>query len=150
MGEGERAARAGVAEGTLAEHRREHARRHEPHAERAGEDEHLVRLAGRCERRPGPSDRVRVEQAHAIDVTDGGGVDAGEGPRVGDAVGGWDLGGIVNARTGLPLDIRITRPDIVYRDTRNGTIVNAPVLVGTAVVTEPTSPAFSVTDTPSS
>ena len=51
--------------------------------------------------------------------------------------GGWDLGGILNARTGLPMDIRITRPDIVYRDTRNNSIVNAPILAGTTVVTEP-------------
>ena len=29
--------------------------------------------------------------------------------------GGWDVGGIVNARSGLPIDVRITRPDIVYR-----------------------------------
>lgn len=52
-------------------------------------------------------------------------------------VGGWQLGGVVNTRTGLPLDIRITRPDIVYRDTRNGTIVNAPILVNGAPVTVP-------------
>ncbi len=52
-------------------------------------------------------------------------------------VGGWEVGGIVNARTGLPLDIRITRPDIVYRDTRNQTIVNSPIVVNGAPVTVP-------------
>ena len=58
--------------------------------------------------------------------------------RAADAfVGGWQLGGIVNARTGLPIDVRITRPDIVYRDTRNNTIVNAPILVGGLPVTVP-------------
>ena len=58
--------------------------------------------------------------------------------RAGDALmGGWDVGGVINARTGLPLDIRITRPDIVYRDTRNNAIVNAPILVGGAPVTQP-------------
>lgn len=45
-------------------------------------------------------------------------------------VGGWQLGGIVNARTGLPLDIRITRPDLVYRDTRNNNIVNGAIVLG--------------------
>lgn len=51
---------------------------------------------------------------------------------------GWQLGGILNARTGLPLDIRITRPDLVYRDTRNNTIVNSPiVLANGAVATVP-------------
>ena len=45
-------------------------------------------------------------------------------------VGGWQLGGIINARTGLPLDIRITRPDLVYRDTRNNNIVNGAIVLG--------------------
>ena len=58
--------------------------------------------------------------------------------RMADAfVGGWQLGGIVNARTGLPVDVRITRPDIVYRDTRNNTIVNAPIVVNGTPVTVP-------------
>ena len=52
-------------------------------------------------------------------------------------LGGWQLGGIMNGRTGLPMDIRITRPDVVYRDTRNNTIVNAPILANGAVVTVP-------------
>ena len=51
--------------------------------------------------------------------------------------GGWQLGGIWNARTGLPIDVRITRPDIVYQDTRNGTFVNAPILVSGTPVTIP-------------
>lgn len=62
----------------------------------------------------------------------------GKGRRYGSSMGratdlvagGWQLGGIVNARSGLPLDIRITRPDIVYRDTRNNAIVNAPIVLG--------------------
>ncbi len=52
-------------------------------------------------------------------------------------LGGWQLGGIVNARTGLPLDIRITRPDLVYRDTRNNTIVNSAIVVNGTPVTVP-------------
>ncbi|MGI8746252.1 MAG: TonB-dependent receptor [Bryobacteraceae bacterium] len=50
-------------------------------------------------------------------------------------LGGWEVGGVFNARTGLPLDIRITRPDVVYRDTRNGAIVANPVLVNGQPVT---------------
>lgn len=52
-------------------------------------------------------------------------------------LGGWQIGGIMNGRTGLPMDIRITRPDVVYRDTRNNNIVNAPILANGAVVTVP-------------
>ncbi len=58
--------------------------------------------------------------------------------RAADTVlGGWQMGGIINGRTGLPLDIRITRPDVVYRDTRNGAIVTAPIVVNGAPVTVP-------------
>src|SRR5262249_11370018 len=31
-------------------------------------------------------------------------------------LGGGDIGGIVTARSGLPVDVRIARPDVVYRD----------------------------------
>jgi hypothetical protein len=38
-----------------------------------------------------------------------------------DAVlGGWDVGGIVNARSGVPINVLVTRPDILYRDTASG------------------------------
>ncbi|MEO7652886.1 MAG: hypothetical protein ABIZ80_20685, partial [Bryobacteraceae bacterium] len=50
-------------------------------------------------------------------------------------LGGWELGGVLNARTGLALDPLIVRPDVVYRDTRNGAIYNSPVLVNGAPVT---------------
>lgn len=52
-------------------------------------------------------------------------------------LGGWQVGGTWNGRTGLPVDVKITRPDIVYRDTRNGAIVNAPILIGADPVTVP-------------
>ena len=31
-------------------------------------------------------------------------------------MGGWDVGGIINARSGLPINVLVTRPDIVYLD----------------------------------
>jgi hypothetical protein len=52
-------------------------------------------------------------------------------------VGGWQLGGVVNARTGVPIDVLIVRPDIAYRDTRNGSIYANPVVVGGQVMTVP-------------
>ena len=51
-------------------------------------------------------------------------------------LGGWEMGGVINARTGLPIDMRITRADVVYRDKRNGRIYTSPVVVGGVVQTE--------------
>jgi len=30
-------------------------------------------------------------------------------------LGGWEIGGIVNARTGLPIDVTLGRNDVVYQ-----------------------------------
>jgi hypothetical protein len=43
-------------------------------------------------------------------------------------LGGWQLGGVLNARTGVPIDVLIVRPDIAYVDTRNGNVYSSPVL----------------------
>jgi hypothetical protein len=51
--------------------------------------------------------------------------------------GGWQVGGIWNARTGLPFEVRVVRPDIVYQDTRNGTFVASPIVVNGSPVTVP-------------
>jgi hypothetical protein len=62
----------------------------------------------------------------------------GHASRAADmALGGWQLGGVVNARTGVPIDVLITRPDVVYRDTRDGSIYANPVVVGGQVFTVP-------------
>jgi len=54
-----------------------------------------------------------------------------------DAVlGGWDIGGIVNARSGLPIDVRITRPDVVYVDAA-GNVFNNPAAGRSAVINTP-------------
>jgi hypothetical protein len=51
---------------------------------------------------------------------------------------GWQVGGILNARAGLPIEVLITRPDIVYRDSRNGTYVSSPIVAADgAIVTTP-------------
>ncbi len=49
--------------------------------------------------------------------------------------GGWELGGVYNFRTGLPIDLRITRADVVYQDKRNGRLYTSPVMVGGVVET---------------
>ncbi len=52
-------------------------------------------------------------------------------------LGGWDVGGILNARSGIPLDVRVTRPDIVYRDTATGAFLNGPCATCVAVINTP-------------
>jgi hypothetical protein len=37
---------------------------------------------------------------------------------------GWEIGGIVNARSGLPIDLKIVRPDFVYQDAAGNIFAN--------------------------
>jgi hypothetical protein len=62
-------------------------------------------------------------------------------------VGGWQLGGVVNARTGLPIDITIARNDLAYRLNGTNLYVNSPVVTAgqvmtTAVINNPYGGAF--------
>lgn len=52
-------------------------------------------------------------------------------------LGGWEVGGVVNARTGLPVDVTIARNDIAYRVNSTGAIVDAPVVSDGQVLTTP-------------
>ena len=51
---------------------------------------------------------------------------ANASPVVKGFLGGWEIGSLFNARTGLPVDVEIVRPDIVYRNTITGLIAAAP------------------------
>lgn len=51
--------------------------------------------------------------------------------------GGWQVGGVFNGRTGLPVDVTISRPDIVYRVNGTGQFVNSPIVSGGQVLTTP-------------
>jgi hypothetical protein len=62
-------------------------------------------------------------------------------------LGGWEVGGIFNGRTGLPMDITISRPDIVYQINGTNQFVQAPIVNGnvvttTAVIDNPFGGAF--------
>ncbi len=52
-------------------------------------------------------------------------------------VGGWEVGGIFNFRTGLPVDITLSRPDIVYQINGTNQFVTAPIVTGGVVMTTP-------------
>jgi hypothetical protein len=62
-------------------------------------------------------------------------------------VGGWEVGGIYNFRTGLPMDITISRPDIVYQINGTNQYVQSPIVTNgvvmtTAVIDNPYGGAF--------
>jgi hypothetical protein len=68
--------------------------------------------------------------------------------------GGWEVGGIYNARTGLPIDVTISRPDIVYQINGTNQFVQSPIVTGgvvqtTAVVDNPFGGAFRSNRRPS-
>lgn len=52
-------------------------------------------------------------------------------------LGGWEVGGIVNARTGIPVDVTMSRPDIVYKVVSTGQHVSSPIVSNGAVLTVP-------------
>lgn len=56
---------------------------------------------------------------------------------VNELLGGWELGGVVNARTGLPIDLTIARNDIAYRINSTGQIVDGPIVSNGQILTTP-------------
>ena len=62
----------------------------------------------------------------------------GEMSRGLDAVaGGWEVGGLLNARSGVPIPVQINRPDILYRDTTTGAYFTGPAAGREAVINTP-------------
>ncbi|MEQ1909077.1 MAG: TonB-dependent receptor [Vicinamibacterales bacterium] len=68
-------------------------------------------------------------------------------PGNGLLTGGWSVGGILNARSGLPINVTITRPDIVYMDGSGSVFLN-PAVDRTAVVNVPGGGASRATRRP--
>ena len=52
-------------------------------------------------------------------------------------IGGWQIGTLFNARTGLPIDVEIARAAIVYRNNTTGAITTSPVVTNGVVQTTP-------------
>jgi len=68
----------------------------------------------------------------------------GEGRKFGSengfvnaVLGGWDIGGIANARSGVPINVLVTRPDILYRETATGLYYTGPAIGRVAVINTP-------------
>jgi len=62
-------------------------------------------------------------------------------------LGGWDVGGIANARSGLPVPVLIVRPDVVYRDGAGNVFAN-PAADRVAVINVPGGGASRATRRP--
>ena len=52
-------------------------------------------------------------------------------------LGGWEVGGIYNARAGIPINVLVTRPDILYRDSATGLFYTGPAAGRVAVINTP-------------
>jgi hypothetical protein len=52
-------------------------------------------------------------------------------------LGNWEVGFIVNARSGSPIDVQITRPDFVYVDNVTGSVFANPAAGRTPVINTP-------------
>jgi len=79
-----------------------------------------------------------------------------DSPKAADVLlGGWELGGILNGRTGLPIDLTMARNDIVYSVKATGQFVAAPIvdpsgnILTTPVINNPYGGAFRSNRRPS-
>ncbi len=52
-------------------------------------------------------------------------------------LGSWQIGTLFNARTGLPIDVEIVRPAVVYKNKTTGAITSNPVVSGGSIMTDP-------------
>ena len=52
-------------------------------------------------------------------------------------LGGWEIGGVVNSRTGLPIDVTLGRNDLAYQVNGTNKFVNAAMVANGAILTTP-------------
>ena len=90
---------------------------------------------------------MNVTALYEIPVGDGRKFLSNSNRAANAVLGGWQIGGIVNARTGLPIDVTIARNDLAYRVNSTGQIVSNPIVDGgqvltTAIINNPYGGAF--------
>ena len=73
----------------------------------------------------------------SIPVGIGHKADFGRNRLLNSLLGGWQLGGSYNFHSGLPINVVMTRANVVYLDNQNGQYYQNPVLSGGAVVSTP-------------
>jgi hypothetical protein len=75
-----------------------------------------------------------VSAVYALPIGAGKRKDLGS---LGNAIlGNWQVGAIFNGRSGLPIDVLVTRPDVVYRD-GSGAIFSTPAAGRIAIINTP-------------
>jgi len=75
-----------------------------------------------------------VSAVYALPVGAGKKKDLGS---LGNAIlGNWQVGAIFNGRSGLPIDVLVTRPDVAYRDA-SGALFSTPAAGRTAIINTP-------------
>src|SRR5205085_10039179 len=62
---------------------------------------------------------------------------ANASPMAKAMLGGWQVGTLFNARTGLPIDVEIARAALVYRNNTTGAITTGPVVTNGVIMTTP-------------
>jgi hypothetical protein len=94
-----------------------------------------------CERGDGPADIRHYGYVNALyDLPFGSGKRFAQDGILSMVAGGWSLGGIWNGRTGLPINVFISRPDVVNIDPSTGRIVSTsgtPAAGSIAVINTP-------------
>ena len=64
-------------------------------------------------------------------------LDFGGNRFLNSVVGGWQLGGSYNFHSGLPINVTMTRQNVVYLDNQNGRYYQNPVVAGGTVLSTP-------------
>jgi hypothetical protein len=80
-------------------------------------------------------DAVNLNLLYEVPFGSGKRYGANSNSLVKGVLGDWQVSSLFNARTGLPIDVEVVRPAIVYRNNTTGVITTGPVVTGGIVQT---------------